>query len=251
MSDSAVKHELTKEDKQKKAINLALKLPAGRINSETPLRMIAQALLTKGMDKTSSIHIGSDTLCPVMLNRFLNTIHEQWHTWEPDTVLQTLGEHAPIEGPSSLLNDKIRAIQICRDPSVCGNIGFDADMFEKLCIVFNNMVPEFSIWELPSLKVIRYGYMVIKAINPDIELWDDVYAYIQALMQEEGLLFFPMGDIDVKIASEYTGAVEQAWNSLSGLPIEGLMDFDEADTVIGVQMQKLIDISAYCAVMMG
>lgn len=246
MNDSSTN---SKEQLQKKILNFALKLPAGQINERTPVKMITEALLKKSMEKTSSLDFSNPALSPILINNALNAIHEDWHTWLPETVYHALGTITNT-GPASINLDKVRVIQILRDPSVCGNIGWDCDIFEKICLVLNNTPPEFSVFELPSLKVIKYGYLMMKSINPDIQIWDDVYHYIQALMNEEGLLFFPMIDLDIKIENELTEKIEEAWNSVSGLPIDGLMALEVGESALSIQIHRLIDIDAYTMAMM-
>ena len=229
------------EDKDKKLINLALKIPAGKINESTPIKMLAEALIKKGMEKNSSLDFTKDTLCPIQINHYLDSLSPSWYTWLPETLYESIGAISDVN------RHKVRAIQCLRDPTVCGNIGWDIDAFEKICIAFSNESPDFGVMELPSLKVVRYGYLTAKIIQPLFEIWDDVYAYLNALMYTEGLVYFP--DPEVMDGSALSIEVKNAWPGFIENPVSTVLEGSE-DNPLHVQIQKLMDIEQYVAAMM-
>lgn len=149
----------------------------------------------------------------------------EWYDYEPETIRALLKLDFGLEDDEPLVN-KILATQVMMTNA---DLETDWDMFENVVLSFNDIVPDFSIMEVPTISELNYGYHTIKTMRPSYDPKSDVIAYIKGVMKEGGLLWSPWIGVETGDAPELTDVVKELWK------VNGKTE----DEAVGVQMDKL------------
>lgn len=107
--------------------------------------------------------------------------------------------------------------------------------FSAICLALNNIVPNFTVVEVPEIHHIWYAVKEIKRIRPEMEFSHEVKEFIRIASEEEGYYIYPP---ELEIPSEYEHAVQ------------ALIDSDRLltdNTTEEIQASKLLAISSYIA----
>ncbi len=236
MQDSLNNEERIQQDK-KRAIKLALSLPAGHITSKTPVALaIAAALKNRPYkEEIKSGSVSLDNLSPIDLHGTLGSIHPDWYTWLPETIWN--------EFPCNKnTKEKIRAVQtVITTPDT----QFDVDAFSHILEAFNGHIPDWSILHPLPCEEIVYGWNQLKLIRKDFELWPDVINYIKACMMEDGVVYLPWLDIEFTNGVEFPLTnLKIVWDKLKDATLK-----INIEDPLHVQIANLQDIAAYLKAM--
>jgi len=141
---------------------------------------------------------------------------------EPETLKQL------FPGMSDIEIEKIQVLSVLKSTRAAYE---DADVFENAVMVLNGISPDVNKTEgcLPEhiWKVIK----IIKQIYPELELSDEVQAYIKFIFEDNGFYFYPEGiGIDNPILED-----------VKTLAIHG--PFPLAETFHGIQAAKYLKLT--------
>jgi hypothetical protein len=228
MPDSLSEH--VKQHEKERAIKFALKVPAGHLSIKTPLNMaIAMALKNRPEEKKGELDLNN--LSPIQLKRTLSSLQPDWVNWLPETLWHEFQ-------CDDITKNKIRAIQtILTTP----DITFDIDVFSHILETLNGNIPDWSVlYPLPCEEIV-YGYLQLKLINSNFDLWPEVTSYIKACMIEDGIVWLPWLDLIETNGIEFPiSQLKMVWDKAKNMDLN-----INIEDPLHVQIASLQDIAAY------
>jgi hypothetical protein len=164
---------------------------------------------------------------PMKINEDLTSKYGvAWQVFLPETLRVCLKRDFNISLNEVLMN-KVLATQ-----TVLLNPYFSWDIFEKVCISFNNRIPDFMIIEPLSTLEMTWGYVCMKSLRPDYQITDEVKKYAEVVMKDSGLIWNPWMNISVGV----DGDIRETWKSVDKVP---------PNDSVGVQIDRLSIIQEY------
>lgn len=243
VTDSSSNEDHNVRELKQRALKLALGIPAGHLSVKTPIKMALNLIdhkkhLKDAKEQVKSGALDLNSLSPIEIKRVLNSFNPDWINWLPET----LWSEFPC---NEITKNKIRAIQtLITTPDT----QFDVEAFSHILQSLNGDIPDWTVlYPIPCEEIV-YGWLQIKKINPNFELWPEVETYIKACMLESGIVWLPWLNIEyVNTAIFDTPKLKQVWEKIKGTEIKS-SDAD-LDKPLNVQILKLKDIELYLASM--
>lgn len=127
------------------------------------------------------------TISPLILIELLNKkFGPDWVLWLLDTIKERIEAEYPVVVDPIVMH-KIGAIK-----SILNSLAYFEtwSAFEKVCVVFNERRPDFSLMQLLSLPEVFYTVNVVKKIRA-LDLRDEPKAYIKTLCDYYGVKYMP------------------------------------------------------------
>jgi hypothetical protein len=141
---------------------------------------------------------------------------------EPETLKQL------FPGMTDLEREKLQVLSVLKNTRAAYE---DMDVFENACMVMNNISPDTEKTEGCLPEHIWNMIKIIKTIYPDVELSDEVKAYIQFIFNDNGLYFYP----------ENIGIENPILDDVKTLAQHG--PFPLAETFHGIQAAKYLKLT--------
>lgn len=141
---------------------------------------------------------------------------------EPETLKQL------FPGMSDLEREKIMVLSILKNTRTAYE---DMDVFENVCLVLNGISPDVNKMEGCLPEHIWKTIKIIKELYPDVELSDEVKAYIKYIFNDNGYYFYP----------ENIGIDNPILSDIKTLAVSG--PFPLAETFYGIQAAKYLKLT--------
>lgn len=156
---------------------------------------------------------------------------DAWVTFLPETLRQSIAKDYNID-VSNIDMNKIQATQ-----TVLLNPYFDWDIFENVCLAFNDVPPSFLVVEGMNLMELVWGFVCIKSLQPDYRPTEDVESYIRAVMNFNGLVWCPWFGYEIESADPFlVKAVKETWKTEKKIAL---------DPSVGIQIDRLTSVRDY------
>lgn len=183
--------------------------------------------------------------CMLALDKLLG---QQWLAWEPQTIWLDLDRQGiAVEDTNK---DQILA---ARSLLTTGRFWYDANVFEKTCITFNNEEPNYDSLEDAPIAYITWTVREANLIyehyeNETLEFDREPECYVAVQLYREGFVLAPEGlqwaqdTFDKyynKNGKELKNKVKKAW---AATPKSELLDVAFPETPVGVQLAKLASV---------
>jgi len=101
---------------------------------------------------------------------------------EPETLKQL------FPGMTDIEREKILVLSVLKSTRAAYE---DMDVFENVCLVLNGISPDIDKTEGCIPEYIWNTIKIIKQLYPEIELSDEVKAYIKFIFNDSGYYFYP------------------------------------------------------------
>lgn len=194
-----------------------------------------------------------DDSCAYTCMRAANVIlGDQWMVWEPETIWLTLSREniaVPVGNRAQLM--------AARGLLVHGRFWYDAVVFEKTCVAFNNEEPIIGGMSEAPIHYMAWAVYEGQTINKFYEGEElpfdyECDRYVAVRLQEEGYVLAPeqlrwaQTELDARLpkdASKLKTIVREAW-ALSPKG-EKLLEERIPETPAGVQIAKLGAVDHY------
>ncbi len=139
----------------------------------------------------------------------LNEEHPGWLDWEPETIRK-------IIEPDEKEFNKIMALQTALN-SQSDDEGFhftDWQVFEKIVLTLNGVVPNFIEVEEAEPREIEAAFRILKTIKDDVTFNNEVEKYIIASYKNNNFIYTPFLDIDLEYTeSKMVEKLKRKWGS--------------------------------------
>jgi hypothetical protein len=171
-----------------------------------------------------------DFRTPMTINETLKSKYgDSWTLFLPETLRQSIRKDLNVTVGNAMMN-KIQATQ-----TVLLNPYFDWDIFENVCLAFNDVVPSFLIIEGMSMMELTWGFVCIKALHADYRPTEDIESYITTTMKCAGHVWNPWIGYEIGSPS-LVEQVKEVWKS---------GDKFTSDPSVGIQVDRLTIIRDY------
>jgi hypothetical protein len=188
------------------------------------------------------------TACMAAMDEILGS---QWMSWEPQSLWIEL--HRQGIKVDDLNKDQILA---ARCLITTGRFWYDANVFEKTCISFNNEEPSYDALEDAPIAYIawavREANLIFEKYESEVpELDREPVCYTGVQLYREGFVLAPESlswaqeELDKHLAKdckELKKQVKQAW---AAAPKNELLDAAYPETPVGVQLARLAAVRVY------
>lgn len=174
---------------------------------------------------------------PYIVQQTLDTItNRAWRTWLPETLKAYTKASSPYQV------DVLMAAQVgCTNPDIFE----DWSLFLACSSVFNGRAASFSWIDQPSFIEVAWTCTCLKKLNTKDNFRAGTLRFIRAVMEHDGLVFFPWTGGDGLLLKNHIVLAEQAakhWPDVKGLkPSETI---DDADA-LHVQLARLVNAQQY------
>lgn len=187
---------------------------------------------------------------PLFLYRFMTDNYgDDWLEYEPETIEEITIDGETISESEGNMN-KIMALQTAL-LSQTDDEGFhftDWQIFEKIVLTLNDVVPDFEQIEQADPHEIEGAFALLRQIEDNITFNDEVASYIAATYQVKNIVYCPHHkQVDELLANtELRNDVEEVWNKLPETTDE-IVDkiANLEDEVRSYQLKKLMFIEEY------
>lgn len=118
--------------------------------------------------------------------------NSEWLQWEPETIWQTLDDNfknLPKGQPEfpRIFKDIISATKLCMTNDMAWN---EWNVFSKVILTFNNIVPYFDIMQKPLLGQLAFGVYILNQIKSS-DFSEEVKLYIASAAKHDGYILLP------------------------------------------------------------
>jgi hypothetical protein len=141
---------------------------------------------------------------------------------EPETITQL------FPGMSELEKEKLQVMSVLKTTRAAYE---DMNVFENVCLVLNDISPDVDKVEGCLPEHIWTVTKFIKILYPDIQLSDEVKAYIKFIFNDAGYYFYPTG----------IGIANPLLEDIKTLAMHG--PFPLSETLHGIQAAKYLHIT--------
>lgn len=173
----------------------------------------------------------------------LNKNYKGWLEWEPETIREIITD-------DEVKFNKIMALQtVLNAQSDDESIYFtDWQIFEKIVLALNEIVPNFADIEEAEPHEIHLAYLFLEDIKGEVGFNDEVKKYIATSYHTNNIVYCPFYDSvnDFLDDSELVTKVKDYYEKIpwdEDEAIEKIADLDDNQVV--VQVKKLIYIIQY------
>lgn len=134
----------------------------------------------------------------------MDSSDEPWWEWEPETIESMLPGNT--EHRKGLIQACASLIRQAKSPYAHHTHWREPDIFGALCIEFDGVSASIEYFEKPTVSQILYCNHVMKVVDSNLKLEDDVNEYIAICAVEHGIIYVPgMLAVNKKIAERLEG----------------------------------------------
>jgi hypothetical protein len=205
------------------------------------------------MDKETAKDILRDADSPTFacLKAADHLLTNQWLAWEPETVwleLNHLGVTVPVGNRSQLLAG--------RSLILTGRHFYDALVYEKTCITFNNEEPNYDALDDAPVEFMAATHDEVQRIS--LTYLDETYdydrepvEYTAVQLYRAGLVYAPeslqwaQARLDSHYPKETQNLKKEVMEAWAAAPKDKLSDTAYPETPVGVQLAKLAVIQLF------
>lgn len=121
-----------------------------------------------------------------LANEMSKKYGREWLKWEPETLWETIRKDW-LTYPNDEAKNKLMAVKV-----LLANDSFwsEWEVFEKICVAFNDRVPTFSTMEDLSIAELALGVALANKIKKRT-FGNEVRAYVASEAQEDGYVLLP------------------------------------------------------------
>jgi hypothetical protein len=188
----------------------------------------------------------------------VETFGTDWLAWEPETLRAEIKDEMG-RSPSREAWEKIQAAKLCL---LSSSPWVEWDIFEKVALAFNNIVPNFQVVEDLSPAQVTFAVREMDKLRTDVEFEKDVPYYAAMRIRSGGLILAPsgvefvdpimekmfhskMGSEDVSFLRDLKEEVRWKMAKYSSTGEAPQMDETEA----GIQLARLTAVEEYVKMM--
>jgi hypothetical protein len=144
--------------------------------SKPAYQFTARSLLT---------HYGSHPL--VLDLYFLKSFGPEYYTWEPETLWS---EVLRISGAPNISEVNRNRIQAVRTVHLTSTVFERWEVFEKVVMALNGVIPRFDMMQKPDLGQLLLGVGSILKLRSG-KFSDEIARYVAAALQTDGIVYAP------------------------------------------------------------
>lgn len=125
---------------------------------------------------------------PLVLDVYLlQQLGPEYYEWEPETVWREAVRVTGAPNVSEVNRNKIQAVRTVH----LADTSFKRwEVFEKIIMALNGVVPRFDVMQKPDLGQLLFGVSIMQQLRGE-KLSDEVVRYIAAALLTDGLSFAP------------------------------------------------------------